>query len=111
MQLHSCRSSLENDYTFGPFVFIACFAMMQRSLMAMIGLRYKDMFAIMKNNTLLGEPEVSFILQAAQRHIQQEEQPGREKIDEAEPESGPVCMLESQCYESYSPYSQPIFSA
>ncbi|MBP5690449.1 MAG: hypothetical protein J6W74_06025 [Bacteroidales bacterium] len=81
---------MENDYTFGPFVFIACFAMMQRSLMAMIGLRYKDMFAIMKNNTLLGEPEVSFILQAAQRHIQQEEQPGREKIDEAEPESGPV---------------------
>ena len=54
---------------------------------------------------------VQFILQAAQRHIQQEEQPGREKIDEAEPESGPVCMLESQCYESYSPYSQPIFSA
>ena len=36
------------DYTFGPFVFIFCFAMMQRSLMAMIGLRYKDMFAIMK---------------------------------------------------------------
>ena len=36
------------DYTFGPFVFIACFALMQRSLMAMIGLRYKDMFAIMK---------------------------------------------------------------
>ena len=36
------------DYTFGPFVFIACFAIMQRSLMAMIGLRYKDMLAIMK---------------------------------------------------------------
>ena len=36
------------DYTFGPVVFIFCFAMMQRSLMAMIGLRYKDMFAIMK---------------------------------------------------------------
>ena len=36
------------DYAFGPFVFIAGFAMMQRSLMAMIGLRYKDMFAIMK---------------------------------------------------------------
>ena len=36
------------DYTFGPFVFIACFALMQRGLMAMIGLRYKDMFAIMK---------------------------------------------------------------
>ena len=36
------------DYTFGPFVFLFCFAMMQRSLMAMIGLRYKDMFAIMK---------------------------------------------------------------
>ena len=29
-------------------VFIACFAVMQRSLMGMIGLRYKDMFAIMK---------------------------------------------------------------
>ena len=54
---------------------------------------------------------VQFILQAAQRHIQQEEQAGREKVDEAEPESGPVCMLESQGYESYSPYSQPIFSA
>ena len=36
------------DYTFGPFVFIACFALMQRGLMAMIGLHYKDMFAIMK---------------------------------------------------------------
>ena len=36
------------DYTFGPFVFIAGFACMQRSLMGMIGLRYKDMFAIMK---------------------------------------------------------------
>ena len=36
------------DYTFGPFLFIACFAIMQRSLMAMIGFRYKDMFAIAK---------------------------------------------------------------
>ena len=54
---------------------------------------------------------VQFILEAAQRLIQQEEQAGREKIEEAEPESGPVCVLESQCYESYSPYSQPIFSA
>ena len=36
------------DYTFGPFVVIACFALMQRSLMATIGLHYKDMFAIMK---------------------------------------------------------------
>ena len=36
------------DYVFAPFVFIACFALMQRSLMGMIGLRYKDMFAIMK---------------------------------------------------------------
>ena len=36
------------DYTFGPFVFLACFAIMQRSLMAMIGLRYKDMFAIVR---------------------------------------------------------------
>ena len=36
------------DYVFAPFVFIACFAVMQRSLMGMIGLRYKDMFALMK---------------------------------------------------------------
>lgn len=36
------------DYTFAPFVFITCFAMMQRTLMAMIGMRYKDMFAIVK---------------------------------------------------------------
>ena len=36
------------DYVFAPFVFIAGFAVMQRSLMGMIGLRYKDMFAIMK---------------------------------------------------------------
>ena len=36
------------DYAFAPIVFIACFAVMQRSLMGMIGLRYKDMFAIMK---------------------------------------------------------------
>lgn len=36
------------DYAFATIVFIACFAVMQRSLMGMIGLRYKDMFAIMK---------------------------------------------------------------
>ena len=36
------------DYVFAPFVFIACFAVMQRSLMGMIGLRYKDMLAVMK---------------------------------------------------------------
>lgn len=36
------------DYTFGPFVFLACFVMMQRTLMATIGLRYKDMFAIVR---------------------------------------------------------------
>lgn len=38
------------DYTFGPFLFIACFAMMQRTLMAMIGMRYKDMFATVKKH-------------------------------------------------------------
>ena len=36
------------DYLFGPFLFIACFVIMQRSLMAMVGLRYKDMFAFVK---------------------------------------------------------------
>ena len=36
------------DYVCAPFVFIACFALMQRTLMGMIGLRYKDMLAIMK---------------------------------------------------------------
>ena len=38
---------------------------------------------------------VKFILQAPQRHIQQEEQPGREEIDEAEPESWSICMRKS----------------
>ena len=33
------------DYVFAPFVFLACFALMQRSLMATIGLGYKDMAA------------------------------------------------------------------
>lgn len=36
------------DYTFGPFVFLACFVIMQRTLMATIGLRYKDMFAVIR---------------------------------------------------------------
>ena len=36
------------DYTFAPFVFIACFIMLQRSLMAMIGMHYSDMFANIK---------------------------------------------------------------
>lgn len=34
------------DYTFGPFVFLASFALMQRSLMAMVGgIGYKDVLA------------------------------------------------------------------
>lgn len=33
------------DYVFAPFVFLASFALMQRSLMATIGLGYKDMAA------------------------------------------------------------------
>ena len=34
------------DYTFGPFVFIACFVCMQRSLIAMVGgIGYKDILA------------------------------------------------------------------
>lgn len=33
------------DYTFAPFVFLACFALMQRSLMAMIGFHYSDILA------------------------------------------------------------------
>ena len=34
------------DYTFGPFVFIACFICMQRSLIAMVGgIGYKDILA------------------------------------------------------------------
>lgn len=37
------------DYTFAPFIFIASFAIMQRTLMATIGLRYKDMFAKIKS--------------------------------------------------------------
>lgn len=36
------------DYTFAPFVFIACFILLQRSLMAMIGMHYSDMLAIIK---------------------------------------------------------------
>ena len=39
---------------------------------------------------------VQLILETAERHIQQEKQPGREEIDEAEPKSGPVCVMESQ---------------
>lgn len=33
------------DYTFAPFVFLACFVLMQRSLMAMIGFHYSDILA------------------------------------------------------------------
>ena len=33
------------DYTFGPFVFIACFICMQRALLAIIGMSYKDVLA------------------------------------------------------------------
>lgn len=34
------------DYTFGPFVFLACFVCMQRSLMAMVGgIGYKDVLS------------------------------------------------------------------
>ncbi len=33
------------DYVCAPFVFIACFAFMQRTLMATIGLHYSDMLA------------------------------------------------------------------
>lgn len=36
------------DYVFAPFVFLACFACMQRTLMATIGLRYKDMPALIR---------------------------------------------------------------
>ena len=36
------------DYTFAPFVFIAGFIMLQRSLMAMIGMHYSDMLANIK---------------------------------------------------------------
>ncbi len=36
------------DYTFAPFVFLACFALMQRSLMAMIGFHYSDILANMR---------------------------------------------------------------
>ena len=45
----------------------------------------------------LGPPAenlVKLLLQAAERHVQQEEQPGREEIDETEPEPGSVCVLE-----------------
>jgi hypothetical protein len=38
---------------------------------------------------------VQFLLQSAQRHIQQEKQPGSEEINEAEPESFSVGMFES----------------
>ena len=41
------------DYTFAPFVFLFCFALMQRSLMAMIGFHYKDILANIRRR--LGE--------------------------------------------------------
>ena len=37
------------DYTFGPFVFLACFVCMQRTLMSMVGgIRYKDVLGNVK---------------------------------------------------------------
>ena len=36
------------DYVCAPFLFIACFACMQRTLMATIGLHYKDMPALIR---------------------------------------------------------------
>ena len=36
------------DYTFGPFVFIGCFIIMQRTLMATVGTSYKQIFANVK---------------------------------------------------------------
>ncbi|MBQ8958564.1 MAG: HXXEE domain-containing protein [Bacteroidales bacterium] len=36
------------DYVCGPLIFISCFACMQRSLMAMIGLHYSDMPKLIK---------------------------------------------------------------
>ena len=36
------------DYVCAPFVFLACFACMQRTLMATIGLHYKDMPALIR---------------------------------------------------------------
>ena len=37
------------DYVVAPFIFLVCFALMQRTLMATIGLGYKDMIKIVKN--------------------------------------------------------------
>ena len=45
----------------------------------------------------LGPPAenlVELLLKASERHVQQEEQSGREEIDETEPEPGSVCVLE-----------------
>ena len=51
----------------------------------------------------LGPPAenlVKLLLQAAKWHVQQEEQSGREEIDETEPEPGSVCVLEFHLLDS-----------
>ena len=51
----------------------------------------------------LGPPAenlVELLLQAAKWHVQQEEQSGREEIDETEPEPGSVCVLELHLLDS-----------
>lgn len=44
-------AGIKYDYTFGPLLFIASFAMMQRTMMAMVGMCYKDMFAAVRNRS------------------------------------------------------------
>ena len=54
------------DYTFGPFVFIACFVCMQRTLMSMVGgIGYKDMLANIRRrfkngNAIAGDRYLEF---------------------------------------------------
>ena len=38
------------DYTFGPLLFVVCFMMMQKTLTLMIGIRYRDLPKMMKQN-------------------------------------------------------------
>lgn len=38
------------DYTFGPLLFVVCFMIMQKTLTMMIGIRYRDLPKMMKQN-------------------------------------------------------------
>lgn len=42
----------------------------------------------------MAEDVLKFILQSTQRHVQEEEQPRREKVYKSQEETRPVCVFE-----------------